>query len=304
MSYNLNQQLNCQSCNSLRINAGTLCDLTQALQSLQMIVANIQPLIRVLQPLTNNLQRFSSEFTPTFVNDNDGIESDPEDNGTVELGVTDSPYRSTDRIASTMFDCPHPDCCKQSTYGKSSSLARHFGEHIECDEKCLLCGASSTTVRTWLTHFAKCNNKTGNPRLSDALTRKKEIVKNRKLELDNACQNKMKASDKIDGNGGGKRKAEAAGLPPQRQQFSIGSIDLKSNTKHRSVAMVESKATACDDNHQWNGYSNQFSFSDGHISGIPIESNSVVPEDWGNTQLMAPYASEQSLHDFNNAHLS
>jgi hypothetical protein len=53
---------------------------------------------------------------------------------------------------------------------------------------------------------------------------------------------------------------------------------------------------------------------------IPIVNNGVIPEgrqcptragvfyaqtmDWGNNQLMASYASEQSLHDFNNVHLS
>jgi hypothetical protein len=117
-------------------------------------------------------------------------------------------------------------------------LMRMYYADIKCDEKCLLCGASSTTVRTWLNHFAKCNNKLGNPRLSDALTRKKDIVKNRKLELASTCRNKTKASDKIDdGNGSGKRKAEAAGLPPQREQFGIGRVAFESDTKHRSVAI-------------------------------------------------------------------
>jgi hypothetical protein len=128
MSLNPNQQLNCQSCNSLRSNVGTICDIVQALQSLQTIVANIQPLISVLQPLTKHLQCFSSDSPPTFVDDNDGLDSDPEDNGTVELGATDSPYRSTDRTALRMLHCPYPNCKEQHTYSQESSLVRHFGE--------------------------------------------------------------------------------------------------------------------------------------------------------------------------------
>jgi hypothetical protein len=117
-------------------------------------------------------------------------------------------------------------------------LTKMYYVDIECHEKCLLCGASSTTVRTWMNHNDKCEKKDGNPRLSDAKVRRKEIIKTRKLDFYSACRDEMEAGDRIDdGKGSGKRKADDAGLPPQRQQFGVRSIDSKSNTKHRSVAI-------------------------------------------------------------------
>jgi hypothetical protein len=130
MSCTSNQQLDCQSCNSLRINAETLCELFRAVQSLQTIFTSIQPLISGLQPLMNNIQQFSSDSIPAFADDNDGIQSESEDDGTVEPGAEDdSSYHSTDRSASTMLCCPHPTCAnKPRTYTQNSSLVRHFGE--------------------------------------------------------------------------------------------------------------------------------------------------------------------------------
>jgi hypothetical protein len=129
MSRALNQQLSCQSCNSLRINAGTLCELFRAVQSLQTIFTSIQPLISGLQPLMNNIQQLSSDATLTLADDNDGIQSDSVDD-TVELSAEDdSSCHSTDRSASTTLCCPHLTCANKSrTYTQNSSLIRHFGE--------------------------------------------------------------------------------------------------------------------------------------------------------------------------------
>ncbi|RMZ74117.1 hypothetical protein GMOD_00004962 [Pyrenophora seminiperda CCB06] len=120
---------------SLRINAETLCELFRAVQSLQTIFTSIQPLISGLQPLMNNIQQFSSDSIPNFVDDNDCIQSESEDDGTVEPGAEDdSSYHSTDRSASTMLCCPHPTCAnKPRTYTQNSSLVRHFGEHINIE---------------------------------------------------------------------------------------------------------------------------------------------------------------------------
>ncbi|KAI1525152.1 hypothetical protein PtrSN001A_010525 [Pyrenophora tritici-repentis] len=130
MSCISNQQLNCQSCNTLRINAEALCELFQAIQSLQTIFTSIQPLISGLQPLMNNIRQFSSDSTPNSVDDDDGIQSNSEEGGTVELGAEDdSLYQGTDRSASTLLCCPHPTCAKKPrTYAQNSSLVRHFGE--------------------------------------------------------------------------------------------------------------------------------------------------------------------------------
>lgn len=107
---------------------------------------------------------------------------------------------------------------------------------IECNEKCLLCGAPSTSVRTWLNHYEKCNKKPGNTKLSDVISRKRDIVRIRKVELDKACHSKIKAGNRVDeGNGSGKRKAENTGSLPQRRRFGIGSVG--SNTNYRAVAM-------------------------------------------------------------------
>jgi hypothetical protein len=107
---------------------------------------------------------------------------------------------------------------------------------IECNEKCLLCGAPSTTVRTWLNHYEKCNKKPGNTKLSDVISKKRDIVRIRKQELDKACHSKIKAGNRVDdGNGGGKRKAENTGSLPQKRRFGVGSIG--SNTNYRAVTM-------------------------------------------------------------------
>jgi hypothetical protein len=109
---------------------------------------------------------------------------------------------------------------------------------IECNEKCLLCGAGSTTVRTWLNHYEKCDKKPGNPKLSDVMSRKRYMVRVRKQELDKACQSKIKAVSRVDdGNGGGKRKAGNTSSLPQRRRCGEGSIGLNSNTNQRAVTM-------------------------------------------------------------------
>jgi hypothetical protein len=125
-----NQQMNCQSCNSLSINAEALCQLFRAVQSLQTIFTSIQPLISGLQPLMNNIQQFSSDSTPNLADDNVVIQRDSEEDGTVELGAEDDcSYHSTDRSASTLLCCPHPTCANEPrTYTQNSSLVRHFGE--------------------------------------------------------------------------------------------------------------------------------------------------------------------------------
>jgi hypothetical protein len=130
MSCTSNQQLNCQSCNTLRINAETLCELFRAVHSLQAIFTSIQPLISGLQPLMNNIQQFSSAPTSTFVDHKDSTQSDSEEDVPVGLDAEDdSSYHSTDRSASTMLSCPYQTCASRTrTYGQNSSLVRHFGE--------------------------------------------------------------------------------------------------------------------------------------------------------------------------------
>jgi hypothetical protein len=109
---------------------------------------------------------------------------------------------------------------------------RSYYIDIECNEKCLLCGAPSTTVRTWLNHYEKCNKKPGNTKLSDVISRKRDIVRTRKQKLD-----EIKAGNRVDdGNGGGKRKAENTGSQPQRRRFGV-SVGLNSNANYRAVTM-------------------------------------------------------------------
>jgi hypothetical protein len=89
-----------------------------------------------------------------------------------------------------------------------------------------------------LNHSEKCNKKPGNPKLSNVLSKKRDIVKARRQEFDKACQSKIKASDRVDdGKGGGKRKAEGIGSQPQRRRLSVGNVELNPNTNYRPVTI-------------------------------------------------------------------
>jgi hypothetical protein len=75
-------------------------------------------------------------------------------------------------------------------------------------------------------------------KLSDVISRKREIVRTRKQELDKACHSKIKAGNRVDdGNGGGKRKAENTESQPQKRRFDLSSVELNSNTNYSAVTI-------------------------------------------------------------------
>jgi hypothetical protein len=93
-------------------------------------------------------------------------------------------------------------------------------------------------MRTWLNHSEKCNKKLSNPKLSDVLSKKRDIVKARRQEFDKACQSKINASDRVDdGKSGGKRKAEGIGSQPQRRRLGVGNVELNPDTSYGAVTI-------------------------------------------------------------------
>ncbi|KAF2194995.1 hypothetical protein K469DRAFT_698567 [Zopfia rhizophila CBS 207.26] len=254
MSWNPKQQLNCQNCHSLRINAEALCKLVGVVESLQSVINSIQPVINSIQPVINSIQpvinsiqpiiddiqRSSSNPDPAFMDSGDGIQSDTNDNDDVEDGAKeDSLSYSGDGSKSTTRSCPHPNCAQKThIYAQESSLIRHFSNHIECNEACLFCGRLERTIYKYLAHFGSCDKKENSSILTTALKRKSELSKRSRDELRRMSKESVRSS-KIDvdmGDSGGKRKAGDTGLPSQRRRVdpppdsgaSLGAVTAES----------------------------------------------------------------------------
>lgn len=134
MSWMSDQRMNCQNCNSLRVDADVFCKLVGAVESLQSVLSSIQPVINSIQPIINSIQPFINSIQPilnsvqssssgsdvTIVKPGDGSGSDTEEKDNTEDDTKDD-SKITTRI------CPHPNCAgKTQSYTNGSSLTRHF----------------------------------------------------------------------------------------------------------------------------------------------------------------------------------